>query len=72
MEQNYKIENIRVIKGTNFNYFSEKAKKNFFEKKFTVTKLTDRMGMRLKGSSLKNIKNTNIQQRSKAAFPPPR
>tara|TARA_B100002051_G_C16727093_1_gene635977 strand:- start:949 stop:1893 length:945 start_codon:yes stop_codon:yes gene_type:complete len=58
---NYKIENIRVIKGTNFNYFSEKAKKNFFEKKFTVTKLTDRMGMRLEGCKIENIVDTNIK-----------
>ena len=59
--KNYKIENIRVIKGTNFNYFSEKAKKNFFEKKFTVTKLTDRMGMRLEGCKIENIVDTNIK-----------
>ena len=31
---NTKIENIRVIKGTNFDYFSEKGKKIFFEKEF--------------------------------------
>ena len=27
---NTKIENIRVIKGTNFNYFSDEGKRNFF------------------------------------------
>ena len=43
---NTKIEKIRVIKGTNFNYFSDQSKKIFFEKEFTVSKLTDRMGMR--------------------------
>jgi len=59
--KNYKIENIRVIKGTNFNYFSEEAKKVFFKKKFTVTKLTDRMGMRLEGNKIKNIVDTNIK-----------
>ena len=58
---NTKIENIRVIKGTNFNYFSEKSKKIFFEKEFEVTKLTDRMGMRLKGPKIENIVNTNIK-----------
>ena len=46
---NSKVENIRVIKGTNFNYFSEKGIKNFFEKEFSVSKLSDRMGMRLEG-----------------------
>ena len=58
---NSKIENIRVIKGTNFNYFSEESKKIFFEKEFTVTKLTDRMGMRLEGQKIENIVDTNIK-----------
>ena len=58
---NSKIENIRVIKGTNFDYFSEESKKNFFEKEFTVTKLTDRMGMRLEGQKIENIVDTNIK-----------
>ena len=58
---NSKIENIRVIKGTNFNYFSEKGKKNFFEKIFNVTKLTDRMGMRIEGPKIENIVDTNIK-----------
>ena len=58
---NSKIENIRVIKGTNFNYFSDEGKKIFFEKDFTVTKLTDRMGMRLEGPKIENIVDTNIK-----------
>ena len=58
---NSKIENIRVIKGTNFNYFSEEAKKIFFEKEFTVSKLSDRMGMRLEGVKIENTINTNIK-----------
>ena len=58
---NLKIENIRVIKGTNFNYFSEEGKKFFFEKGFTVSKLSDRMGMRLEGPKIENIVNTNIK-----------
>ena len=58
---NSKIENIRVIRATNFNYFSEKSKKNFFEKEFTVSKLADRMGMRLEGLKIENIVNTNIK-----------
>ena len=58
---NSKIENIRVIKGTNFNYFSEESKKIFFEKEFEVTKLTDRMGMRLEGPKIENIVDTNIK-----------
>ena len=58
---NSKIENIRVIKGTNFNYFTEKSKKNFFDKEFTVTKLSDRMGMRLEGVKIENDFDTNIK-----------
>ena len=58
---NTKIENIRVIKGTNFDYFSEDGKKIFFEKEFTISKLTDRMGMRLEGGIMKNIVSTNIR-----------
>ena len=58
---NSKIENIRVIKGTNFDYFSEEGKKTFFEKQFTVSKLSDRMGMRLEGPKIENIVNTNIK-----------
>ena len=58
---NSKIEYIRVIKGTNFNYFSEEGKKTFFEKEFEVTKLTDRMGMRLEGPNIENIIDTNIK-----------
>ena len=58
---NSKVENIRVIKGPNFDYFSEEGKKIFFEKEFTVSKLSDRMGMRLEGSKIENILNTNIK-----------
>ena len=58
---NSKIENIRVIKGTNFDYFSEEGKKIFYHKEFTVSKLSDRMGMRLEGPKIDNIVNTNIK-----------
>ena len=58
---NTKIENIRVIKGTNFDYFSENGKKIFYEKEFIVSKLSDRMGMRLEGPKIENIVNTNIK-----------
>ena len=58
---NSKIEFIRILKGTNFDYFSENSIQEFFSKDFTVTKLTDRMGMRLKGPILNNNKETNIR-----------
>ena len=58
---NTKIEKIRVIKGTNFNYFSDKGKNIFFDKEFVVSKLSDRMGMRLDGPKIENIVDTNIK-----------
>ena len=58
---NTKIENIRVIEGTNFNYFSNSSKKAFFEKEFIISKLSDRMGMRLNGPKIENIVDTNIK-----------
>ena len=58
---NTKIENIRVIKGTNFDYFSREGKDIFFKKEFIVSKLSDRMGMRLEGTKIDNIVNTNIK-----------
>jgi len=52
---------IRVIKGTNFNYFSSEAHNNFFNKEFSVTKLADRMGIRLSGHKIENIVSANIK-----------
>jgi len=52
---------IRIIKGTNFNYFSEKTKNKFFKEEYLVTNQSDRMGMRLEGPKLENIVNTNIK-----------
>jgi len=58
---NSKIEYIRILKGTNFDYFSEQSIKEFTSKEFLVTKLSDRMGMRLQGPKIKNFKETNIR-----------
>ncbi len=52
---------IRVIKGTNFDYFSNDSQNKFFQEDYLITNLTDRMGMRLKGSILKNTKSSNIK-----------
>ena len=52
---------IRVLKGPQFDYFSESSKKEFFSKEYKITNLTDRMGMRLEGKVLKNIVSTNIR-----------
>ena len=58
---NTRIEKIRVITGTNFDYFSREAKKIFFKKEFIVSKLSDRMGMRLEGQNIENVVDTNIR-----------
>ena len=50
-----------MIKGPHFDYFSKTAKELFFKEKFSVTKLTDRMVIRLDGPKIENIKNTNIK-----------
>jgi len=56
-----KNNTIRVIKGLQFNYFSNKSREDFFSKEYKVTRLTDRMGMRLEGEKLENIVSTNIK-----------
>jgi len=58
---NPKIEYIRILKGTNFNYFSENSLRKFLSEEFIITKLTDRMGMRLKGPKIENNKESNIR-----------
>ena len=52
---------IRIIKGTNFDYFSDNSKEKFLNENFLVTNLVDRMGIRLKGDKIENIINTNIK-----------
>ena len=52
---------IRITKGTNFDYFSQEAINKFFTEEYKVTKLSDRMGMRLEGPKLENTVNTNIK-----------
>jgi len=52
---------IRVLKGPQFDYFSTESKKDFFSKDYKITNLTDRMGMRLEGSTIKNIVSPNIR-----------
>ena len=58
---NSKIEYIRLLKGTNFDYFSKESINELTSKEFSVSKLSDRMGMRLQGPEIKNSKETNIR-----------
>ena len=52
---------IRVMKGSQIGYFSKKSQEDFFSKEYKVTRLTDRMGMRLEGEKLENKVNKNIK-----------
>ena len=52
---------IRVMQGLQIHYFSKKSQEDFFSKEYKITKLTDRMGMRLEGVKLQNIINKNIK-----------
>jgi len=54
-------KSIRVMKGLQVHYFSKKSQEDFFSKEYEITKLTDRMGMRLRGEKLENIVNKNIK-----------
>tara|TARA_B100001778_G_scaffold75347_1_gene60641 strand:+ start:535 stop:1485 length:951 start_codon:yes stop_codon:yes gene_type:complete len=58
---NSKIEYIRILKGTNYDYFSKEGIDNFLTREFVITKLTDRMGMRIAGPKIQNIKEKNIR-----------
>ncbi len=59
---NFESDNtIRVMQGLQFDYFSKSSQEDFFSKEYTVTRLTDRMGMRLEGEKLKNIVSKNIK-----------
>jgi len=52
---------IRVLKGPQFDYFSKQSQKEFFSKNYQITSLVDRMGMRLEGTIINNVINTNIR-----------
>ena len=52
---------VRVMKGLQVDYFSKKSQEDFFSKEYKVTRLTDRMGMRLEGEKIENIINKNIK-----------
>ena len=52
---------VRVLKGPQFDYFSKESQKVFFSKEYKISNLTDRMGMRLEGTVIKNIVSTNIR-----------
>lgn len=51
---------IRVIKGRQFDDFSEESKVNFFTERFEITPQSDRMGYRMKGPVLKLEKEAEM------------
>jgi len=62
IDYNQSTDNIiRIIKGTNFDYFPNEAKDKFLNEKFLVTNLADRMGVRLKGTKIENNISSNIK-----------
>ena len=52
---------IRVLKGPQFDYFSKESQKDFFSKEYKISNLTERMGMRLEGTIMKNVVSANIR-----------
>ena len=54
-------ETIRVLNGLQYDFFSKKSINDFYSNAYTVTNLTDRMGSRLDGIQLLNIKTPNIK-----------
>tara|TARA_Y100001970_G_scaffold109719_1_gene137029 strand:- start:990 stop:1922 length:933 start_codon:yes stop_codon:yes gene_type:complete len=56
-----KDNTIRAMKGLQFDYFSNKSKEDFFSNEFEITRLTDRMGMRLEGGKIENQVSKNIK-----------
>jgi len=54
-------DTIRVLKGPQLDYFAKESLSDFFSKNYKISNLTDRMGMRLEGSVMKNIVSTNIR-----------
>ena len=58
---NNERDTVRVLKGPQFHYFDKESQKDFFSKNYKISNLTDRMGMRLEGSIMKNIVSTNIR-----------
>ena len=58
---NKNINLIRVLRGPQHDYFSDSSKNDFCSKNYKISNLTDRMGMRLEGTVLKNVVSTNIR-----------
>lgn len=53
-------EIIRVIPGQQYHYFDENSLDDFFNTEYEITKDSDRMGMRLKGTSLTSKKGYDV------------
>jgi len=57
---NNKDNIIRVLEGPQINYFSSETIKNFFKKNFTISNISDRMGIRLEGNKILSNNSSNI------------
>lgn len=54
------LDVIRVVKGTEFDQFTEESKERFVNSVYTISKDADRMGYRLKGASLSTKEKFNL------------
>jgi antagonist of KipI len=50
--QHKNIKEIRVIRGRQYDWFTEESQKHFFRSPYTITNQSDRMGYRLQGAKL--------------------
>ena len=55
-----KISKVRVLQGPQMNFFMLKTINKFFESNYIVNKLSNRIGIRIKGSKIFAIKSHNI------------
>jgi antagonist of KipI len=53
-------ESIRVLKGAEFSWLTEKDQQLFLQRSYSIVEPSDRMGYRLKGTILKKSKNTEL------------
>ena len=62
----FKLKISELLKELILIIFQKKQKINFFSEGYSVSNLSDRMGMRLEGPTLENIVNTNIKSEGSA------
>lgn len=51
---------VRVIEGSQAEYFTEKGKETFYSARYTISDQSDRMGYRLEGEAIESVDGTDI------------